>query len=33
MACGMVMANRIRLLMAALYADKYLIVQIKGTIG
>jgi len=33
MARGVVMAHRIRLLMAALYADKYLIVQIKGTIG
>ena len=28
-----VMAHRIRLLMGALYADEYLVVQIKGTIG
>jgi len=33
MARGVVMAHRIRLLMAALYADEYLVVQIKRMVG
>jgi hypothetical protein len=33
MARGVIMAHRIRLLMATLYADKYLIFQIKSAIG
>jgi len=33
MAHGVIMAHGTRLLTAALYADEYLAVQIKGTIG
>jgi hypothetical protein len=33
MARVVVMAHRTRLLMAAFYADEYLVVQIKGRIG
>jgi hypothetical protein len=33
MAHGVVVAHGTRLLTAALYADEYLVIQIKGTIG